>query len=279
MICGNMPGPIAWLTHSWTTSLERTQGWLIPILCAYMLIHACRKLKGESLEGSLHGLWFIATGFVLYLASIRTLQPRIAVASIPFLLSGIVWCYWGGRATIRCAFPFFFILISAQPPNVYQATTGLQILSTEAANWIIQLFGIQTRIEGTSVTLISGTEQMFNINGGCSGLHSLTALLTISCTWAYLSDNLALWKRLILALSAFPLAIITNILRISSIFICSEFISPVFASKTWHDWSGLLLFFPIGVIGLTILHDCLSGRVPFSPRRKVVISKRSNQAQ
>lgn len=106
-------------------------------------------------------------------------------------------------------------------------------------------------------------------------MRSLLALLMISCTWGYLADSLALWKRITLGLSAIPLSIIANAFRVSSIFICAEYINPAFASKTWHDWSGLLFFFPASLAGLMILHGLLAGEIPFLKRRKTVITYRN----
>lgn len=72
-------------------------------------------------------------------------------------------------------------------------------------------------------------------------MRSLMALLMLSAAWAYLSD-LKFWKKCVLFLSAIPLAVIGNGVRITSIVVMAEYGNPEFASKTWHDWSGLLFF-------------------------------------
>lgn len=96
----------------------------------------------------------------------------------------------------------------------------------------------------------------------------------ISFAWGYLADKLQLWKRILLMVSAIPLAIVANAFRVTSIFICAEYIDPAFASKTWHDWSGLLFFFPASLLGITLIHGLLVGEIPFMKRRRIVI--RSN---
>jgi exosortase/archaeosortase family protein len=99
------------------------------------------------------------------------------------------------------------------------------------------------------------------------------ALIMVSTAWGYLADKLALWKRIILALSAIPLSIVANAFRVASIFICAEYVNPAFASKTWHDWSGLLFFFPASLLGLMLLHGLLAGEVPFLKKRRTVIRR------
>ena len=105
------------------------------------------------------------------------------------------------------------------------------------------------------------------------------ALLMISVAWAYLADKLALWKRALLALSAIPLSIVGNAFRVVSIFVCAEYINPAFAGKTWHDWSGLIFFFPATLIGLMLLHGILAGELPFIKKRKVVVRKNNTAAE
>ena len=93
---------------------------------------------------------------------------------------------------------------------------------------------------------------------GAAACVPLMALLMLSAAWAYLSD-LKFWKKCVLFLSAIPLAVIGNGVRITSIVVMAEYGNPEFASKTWHDWSGLLFFFPISLFGLAAVHSLLAG--------------------
>ena len=43
---------------------------------------------------------------------------------------------------------------------------------------------------------------------------------------------------------------------------------------TWHDWSGLLFFFPICLLGLAAVHSLLAGELIWKPsRRKKLVVK------
>ena len=53
-------------------------------------------------------------------------------------------------------------------------------------------------------------------------MRSLMALLMLSAAWAYLSD-LKFWKKCVLFLSAIPLAVIGNGVRITSIVVMAEY--------------------------------------------------------
>ena len=264
---------VVWLDSAWNPETDYEHGWMIPLLSAYMVFQAAKELKEEPLQGSMHGLWAVAVGALLCLLAARTQQPRIAIGATPFLLCGLIWCYWGWRFTLKCAFPLFFLWMAIPLPGFQQATVSLQLLSAKAAHWGATICGVDTILQGTNISSADGKWNAYNIVGGCSGIRSLMALLMISVAWAYLADKLSLWKRAVLAISAIPLSIVGNAFRVASIFVCAEYINPAFAGKTWHDWSGLIFFFPATLIGLTLLHGILAGELPFIHKRKVVVRK------
>lgn len=271
----NSQSALYWLESTWNAENDYEHGWMIPLLSLYMLRHAALKVKDtlRDAEGSLHGLWAIALGALLCVLAVRTQQGRVAIGALPFLLTGLVWCYWGGRAALASAFPFFFLWLSIPLPGFQQATVGMQLLATQGAHWGAGLLGVETIMDGTNIASATGNWDAYSVAGGCSGIRSLMALLMISIAWAYLADNLSLWKRLVLGLSAIPLAIIANAFRVASIFVCAEYINPAFAGKTWHDWSGLLFFFPASLVGLMLLHGLLAGELPFFKKRRVVVRR------
>ncbi len=269
---------LSWLQNSWDDANDYKHGWMVPLLSLYMLAQACRDMKGIALRPSLHGLWFMVLGILLALISVRTFQPRVALGGAPFLLTGAVWYYWGWQVARRCAFPIFFLWLCIPLPGFQQATVWMQLLATQVAHWGARLFGVETVVEGTSIASASGQWDAYSVSGGCSGMRSLMALVMISFAWGYLASGLALWKRLTLALSAIPLAIIANAFRVTSIFVCAEYVNPAFAGKTWHDWSGLLFFFPASLIGLMLLHAALAGEIPLRKKRRVISRRNRPQA-
>lgn len=270
---GGSKSAAEWLVSAWNPETDYEHGWMVPLLAIYMLVHACDSLRGMKTTGSLRGLWLGALGALFCVLAVRTQQGRVAIGALPFLLTGAVWCYWGGRVALRCAFPFFFLWLSIPLPGFQQATVGMQLLATQGAHWGAGLFGVQTIMEGTNITSATGEWDTYSIAGGCSGMRSLMALVMASVAWGYMADKLALWKRITLGLSAIPISIVANAFRVASIFVCAEYINPAFASKTWHDWSGLIFFFPASLVGLTLLHGLLAGEIPFLKRRRTVVRR------
>ncbi len=265
---------LKWLQSSWNAENDYEHGWMVPLLSLYMLRQALQKLKKHgATKNNLLGLIFVALGATLCVLAVRTQQGRVAIGALPFILTGMIWSYAGAKAAKLCAFPFFFLWLSIPLPGFQQATVGMQLLATQGAHWGAGLLGVETVIDGTNICSATGNWDAYSIAGGCSGMRSLMALLMMSVAWAYLADNLALWKRLLLSISAIPLAIAANAFRVASIFVCAEYINPAFAGKTWHDWSGLLFFFPASLIGLMLLHGLLAGEIPFMKRRRIIVRR------
>lgn len=174
-------------------------------------------------------------------------------------------------------FPLFFFWLAIPLPSFQQATTQLQLLATSMAHHGAGLFGVETVVQGTAISSVHGGWEPLEIAKGCSGIRSLMALLMISGAWAYVA-NMAMWKRLLLFASAFPLAIFGNSLRVISIFVIGEYGDAKWARTTWHDWSGLLLFYPISLMMLLVLHSVLEGGLPWKNKggrqlRRVTVSR------
>lgn len=262
---------LGWLSSSWTEATDYEHGKLTAVVIVGLIAYKYREIRAVAGQGSWWGLVSVVVGCLLYVAAYRTLQPRIAVAGLPFILWGCSHFFWGWRAAKLLAFPLFFLWISIPLPTFQQATTHLQLLATAMAHHGSGLFGVETYTQGTMVLPVKGDWKPLSIAHGCSGIRSLMALLMISAAWAYVA-KMALWKRVLLFLCAFPLAIIGNALRVISIFVIAEYGNAEFATSTWHDWSGLLLFYPFSLILLLVTHSVLEGGLPWKnkKRRKVV---------
>jgi exosortase len=206
-------------------------------------------------------------GVLMYAAACRTLQPRIAMGALPFLLWGSTLYLWGWRVAKMSAFPLFFFWLAIPLPGFQQWTMHLQLLATSLAHHGSGLFGVETYVEGTKVLPLKGDWKPLDIAVGCSGIRSLMALLMISAAWAYVA-KMVLWKKVLLFLAAFPLAILGNALRVISIFVIAEYGDAKWATTTWHDWSGLLLFYPFSLMLLLVIHSVLEGGLPWKNARQ-----------
>ncbi len=269
-----------WIYSAWNGETDYEHGLLFPIVIAGLIIYRLKDLKLAVTNGSYRGLLWMFVGILFYIGGYRTLQPRIAMGSLPFILWGAAMFLWGWRVAKILMFPLFFFWLAIPLPSFQQATTQLQLLATSLAHHGSGLLGVETVVEGTKVLPVKGNWKPLDIATGCSGIRSLMALLMISAAWAYIA-KISFWKRVLLFLSAFPLAILGNALRVISIFVIAEYGDAKWAAGTWHDWSGLLLFYPFSLMLLLLIHSILEGGLPWKKsnqrevRRVVVRSQES----
>ena len=258
---------LSWLLSSWNPITDYEHGKLSPFIIVGLILYRQKEIRAAVAPSSLWGLIPVIVGCLFYIAAYRTLQPRVAVFGLPFILWGAAYFLWGWRVAKLLAFPLFFLWISIPLPTFQQATTHLQLLATAMAHHGSNLLGVETYTQGTTVLPVKGDWKPLSIAHGCSGIRSLMALLMISATWAYVA-RMVLWKRVLLFLSAIPLAIIGNALRVISIFLIAEHGDADWASTTWHDWSGLLLFYPFSLTLLLVIHSVLEGGLPWKAARR-----------
>lgn len=256
-----------WLYSAWNPETDYEHGILFPFLIAGLIIYQLKAIRAAAGDGSAWGLGVVVLGTLLYAAAYRTLQPRVAIGALPFLLWGSALFLWGWRAAKLLAFPLFFLWMSVPLPGFQQATVGLQHLSAQLAHLGSSVFGVETIVKGTDIIPVNGNWKAMSIAGGCSGIRSLMALLMISAAWAYVA-KVSLWKKAVLFFAAVPLAILGNALRLTSIFVIAQYGNPEWARGTWHDWSGLALFYPISLFLLLCLHSVLEGGIPWKSAKR-----------
>jgi exosortase len=260
----------SWLMSAWNDETDYEHGILFLFVIPGLIAYRWKEIRNSAGNGNALGLLVVFIGIVFYILGYRTLQPRIGAGALPFLLWGSVLYFWGTKTAKIVLFPIFFFWLAVPLPTFQQATTHLQLLATSLAHHGSGLLGVETYVDGTTVLPVKGDWKPLNIAHGCSGIRSLMALLMISAAWAYVA-KLAMWKKVLLFLAAFPLAIIGNALRVISIFVIAEYGNGEWASGTWHDWSGLLLFYPISLVLLLGVHALLEGGLPWKRQRKIEV--------
>jgi len=241
-------------------------GRFIPVAFCVMIWLAWKGNKDEKISPSLWGLAALIFGLLLYVVSIRTIQPRLALIGVPFVIVGITHYCFGWKITKAVLFPAFFFWFTIPVPGLETLLTGrLQILITKLCYNAGMLLGMDLTLSGTTVS-VKGTD--LDIAPGCSGIRSLMALVMIAAVYAYYTQK-SLWKKAVLFACSFPLAIIGNFGRIFTILILAQLGMGDFAKKTYHDWSGLLLFFPIALSGLYLVDYLLN----FKNRRRKKVKR------
>jgi exosortase D (VPLPA-CTERM-specific) len=130
-------------------------------------------------------------------------------------------------------------------------SSSLQLVSSGLGAWTIERFGITVHLEGNVIDI--GTMQL-QVVEACSGLRYLLPLTALAYIVAVFSGT-SLVRGVLLLLSAIPITILMNSLRIALTAVFSEYIGLNTAEGFLHDFEGWVIFFP--ALGLILLFNQL----------------------
>ena len=115
----------------------------------------------------------------------------------------------------------------------------LQTLASVCSAFVLQTLGVAAFRQGN---LISIPNADLNIADACSGLRMLTIFGAFAVAMVFLIER-PWWDKFIILLSAVPIALIVNIIRITVTGLLYMAAGPEneFARKLGHDWAGYFM--------------------------------------
>lgn len=206
-------GGLAELVNRWNTQEEYGHGYFIPLISLWFLW----KRKGALIQSegtpSWHGVLLIVAGALgLLLGEFTAIFVLIQFGFIMTLI-GLVLAF-GGYSLLKVSILPILVLVFAIPLPYFidaQLSWRLQILSSQLGVEILRLFGVAVFLEGNVIDL--GIYKL-QVVEACSGLRYLYPLLSIGFFMAYMYKA-ALWKRVVIFLSAIPITVLMNSVRIA----------------------------------------------------------------
>lgn len=189
-------------------------------------------------------VWFPGLAFVLVGLGLRSwFQGRGSVwsmnISLLVTLFGLGFSRLGPRA-MRVAWPAFAFLVFLFPlPNQLNTALSqpLQAGATWASTKVLRLSGLWVMSEG-NIIIVGG--EPLEVAEACNGLSMLMSLAaTVAATAAIIP--MALGKRLILLASIIPIALLSNVLRISATAWAYHAFGAKVGGEYAHDLAGFLM--------------------------------------
>jgi len=190
------------------------------------------------------GLPIIIIAFILYVFGYRASIHYLVNISFPLFISGIILTVYGRRLFLATLLPVIMFAFSIPTLPLFRMTMPLQLLSAKLTSMLLNTLGLTSYNEGSIVTV---NNYKLSVVAGCSGLKSLSTLIftsTLSCYFL----NAKLFKKIILVLCCFPLAIIMNMFRISLVALYTIY-NGYEGMEKFHDNLGIFIF----IISLGIL--------------------------
>lgn len=240
------------LSNVWSSNADYSHGYLVPIFAAYILwsnrgsLHRSNEGNSENVlsnSGLLLGASLLGAGLLMRIAGIyMRIQTLEGISIVPFILGAITILY--GRRAARWGTPaVLFLLFMIPLPGILsgQLSGLLQTIATQVSTFSFQTLGIPAFAEGNVITLSKG---QIGVAEACSGLRMLYAFFALT-VGACMMINRTWTEKVVIGLSAIPIAIVANCIRIIATGIAFEYFDPEIAEHIFHDVAGWLMM-PLG---------------------------------
>ncbi len=230
---------------------------LIPFVSGYFIFLKRKQIYSETGYSFKAGIILLMIGLLLFgvgakswgvdegsALSVETLSALI------FWISGFI-LFYGMKSFKIASFPLLFLVFMVPIPGraletiVFLLTSG----SAEAAHGFFKLTGVPVLREGFSFHLPGLSVQ---VAPQCSGINSSIALFVSSIVAAQLFLRTG-WKKAILALSVFPIAIVKNGMRIATLTLLGAYVDRRILAGELHESGGI----PFFIVALLMLAPIL----------------------
>jgi exosortase len=160
--------------------------------------------------------------------------------SIIGTLAGATLFLFGWPRLRILLFPLAFMLLMVPLPAIIfnKIAFPLQLLASRVGESTINAMNIPILREGNVLILANAK---LEVAEACSGIRSLVSLFTLGIVFGYFVDKRA-WVRCAIALSAIPVAILANGMRVASAGVAAHNFGRAGAEGLFHEFSGWVVF-------------------------------------
>jgi len=232
-----------WLWLYWGRGADYAHGYVVPVVATGLFVWKWRtRLRTMPLDTANAGLPVILAGVLTYWMGVKAANPRLVAASLEVLIFGLIlylagWG-WAKELWFPCAFLLFMI-----PLNFLEQYVAfpLRVFVAEISTSLLNLLGLNVYREGTGIYSSLNRFQPLEVADPCSGIRSLMALMALTSLYGYVTMDQP-WKKWALFFSSIPLAVIGNLVRITTVALVAQGFGQDWAMTIYHDYSGYIVF-------------------------------------
>lgn len=185
------------------------------------------------------GLLVILLSIAIRIAGARYYVDAIDAWSMVVWAAGVVWLLGGWRVFLWASpsIGFLFFMIPLPWSAERWLSLPLQRIATWLSTWVFQVLGQPAIAEGNTIWL--GDYQL-EVEQACSGLRIFVGIFALAFAYVILVRR-AWWERVLLLISALPIALVANSTRIVVTGLLYQWVSGDAAHKFTHDISGWVM--------------------------------------
>lgn len=232
---------LRYCVKEWADKPEYSHGFFVVPFCIYLAWRWRDKAPTTLDWPNPWGLALIAVGAAMfYIAGATNIaQEWVKGISLVVNLCGVTLLL-GGFKLLRWLWPCLVFLLFMFPlPYEVSRWLGwqLQRVATIASTFLLQTIGYPAYAEGNVIHI---REQNLEVANACNGLSMLLTFLAMAVAVAILI-NRPLLDRILVLLSAIPIAVISNIIRIVATGILYMEAGKDLGDRVFHDFAGWLM--------------------------------------
>jgi exosortase len=232
--------PTLWaMAEKWYNDPQYSHGFLVPVFAAYLLWRRRGQLEAGASTPSAWGVVLLGAGVALHLAGAYLFFDWLDMASLLVLLAGLSLCA-GGRPALRWAWPSIAFLVFMLPlPHRLEVALSqpLQRFATLGSTYALQTLGFGAVSEGNVILM---DHARIGVVGACNGLGMLVTFFALTVAVAIVLRR-PLVDRLVIVLSAIPIALAANLVRITVTGVLHAEVGGEIADLVFHDLAGWLM--------------------------------------
>jgi len=224
-----------------------SHGVFVPFISAAFLWMKREKFREIALQYDYLGIPLLVVGLFF---PIFALGPyKVQALSFFVVIAGLIIFFLGREFFKEVAFPLLFLITMIPiPKDIYLQMAELtRDITLGGSSHLISFLGLTFWQEGVVIHL---PNTVLRVNLGCSGIRYLVSYFVFSIAYAYLYRTKT-WSRLLVILSVFPISLMASILRLTTIFLLTYYISPKMSEYWPHVFISWSVFFGVLLISIT----------------------------
>lgn len=194
------------------------------------------------------GLGTLMFGILLFLYGVYPGQVDfLKDLGMVVTLFGVVVLLTGWNVARIAWFPIAFLVCGIPWPGLVYSwiASPLQLLAARVAVMVLQFTGVTAGSAGTKIFIGGFNQEMrtLNVAEACAGLRSLMTFISVGAAVAFLSSR-KLWQKAVITLSAIPIAVFCNVMRVSGQGLLDHYVSQELSQSFAHQFVGLIMLVP-----------------------------------
>ncbi len=237
-------GVFEYLAFHWRNSADWSHGPIIPVFSGYLVYTRWEQIRRCPIRYAWLGLPIMILSILAYNYSLWGLViGYIRPMALMGCILGVVILLCGLPVVRHIWVPWLYLLFAVPlPKGVYFAITDpmRQIAATVSTAMLALYPGLDIERVGSTIEYFyQNQEGRLGVEDACSGMRSTMTLCALGVAVAFVSER-PWWHRLVMVAACVPIAIFSNVIRVSVTCALYIFVDPRYATGTYHTMLGLV---------------------------------------